>query len=60
MWSVEKFSVIHTRASRADGATKCFRMNEIMVIDVEYNQGGFVENSNSITIVNGITWVVFT
>ena len=43
---------------------KSFRVSEIMVIDIGYNKGGFVENCNSTTIVNDdsvvkITWIVF-
>ena len=38
---------------------KCFPGSESVFIRVGYKNDGFVENSNSTTIVNGITWVVY-
>ena len=39
----KKCSIKRKRVKIYDVATKCFGVSEIMVIDVGYNQGGFVE-----------------
>ena len=49
-----KCSIKRTRVMSAHGATKYIgiEVNEIMIIGVGYKECGFVEHSNSTTVVN--------